>query len=320
MSTHVKPRVSVIIPVKNEAIGLKTFLPALCQTYPEYEILVINDGSTDDTVSVALSYGVKVISHPYSIGNGAAIKTGAKAATGDIFIFMDGDGQHQVEDIAPLLAKFNEGYDMVVGARNRTSQATFIRWVCNSGGNYLASKIVNHPVLDLTSGMRVVAANKFKEFLHLLPNGFSTPTTITMAFFRTGYSVTYLPIQVKVRIGHSHLKPFTDSLRFLLIIYKMTTFYSPIKVFLPLALLSLIAGLGNYFYTYITQGRFTNMSAVLLSVSVIILLIGLVSEQITLLMFAQVNLKSDQSLPKSIKKKAFLKKPSVAENKMNKRM
>ncbi|MBS0289178.1 MAG: glycosyltransferase family 2 protein [Proteobacteria bacterium] len=284
---NIPKTVSIIIPAKNEEEGLKSILLKLKQAFPSFEIIVVDDGSTDNTASLARSLGATVYSHPYSIGNGGAIKTGARKATGDILIFMDADGQHQIEHILPLLEKFKQGYDMVVGARDASSQASVLRLMGNSFYNFLASKIVGQPIADLTSGCRVVNAEKFKEFLPLLPNGFSSPTTITMAFFRTGYSVAYVPIDVKKRIGKSHLKPFTDGIRFLLIIYKMTVLYSPIKIFLPFAFLHFIAGLGNYAYTYTTQGRFTNMSAVLLSASVIIFLIGLVSEQITTLLYSQ---------------------------------
>ncbi len=285
--SHTLKTISIIIPAKNESAGLKTVLLKLNQTFPTFEIIVVDDGSTDDTAQVALSMGAKVISHPYSMGNGAAIKTGARNASGDIFIFMDADGQHQVEHIFPLLEKFQQGYAMVVGARNSAAQANTLRLVGNTFYNMLASWIVGHPIADLTSGCRIIEADKFKEFIHLLPNGFSAPTTITLAFFRSGYSVAYVPIDVKKRIGKSHLRPFTDGVRFLIIIYKMTVLYSPIKIFLPLAFFHFAAGLINYAYTYFTQGRFTNMSAMLLSASVIIFLIGLVSEQITTLMYDQ---------------------------------
>ncbi len=310
---HSLNTVSIIIPAKNEQEGLKTFLLSLKQMYPSFEIIVVDDGSTDDTAMIALSCGANVHSHPYSMGNGAAIKTGARVATGETLIFMDGDGQHQVENIMPLLERFREGYDMVVGARQRSSQASFLRFIGNSFYNFIASRIVGQNILDLTSGCRVVNAQKFREFLHLLPNGFSSPTTITMAFFRSGYSVTYLPIHVKARIGKSHLKPFSDGLRFLLIIYKMTILYSPIKVFLPFALLNFIAGISNYAYTYVTQGRFTNMSAVFISASVIIFLMGLVSEQVTYLMYAQnqFTLNNKQKYPRFRKafKKTYVKTP-----------
>jgi len=277
--------ISIIIPAKNEAKGLLTFLPSLCEKYPHFEIILVDDGSTDNTAEVAKAFGVTVIRHPYSMGNGAAIKTGARAAHGETLIFMDADGQHQTNDIQPLLEKYESGYDLVVGARAKHHQASTWRWLGNTLYNMIASALTGQSVLDLTSGFRVVNADKFKEFIHLIPNGFSCPTTITMAFFRSGYAVAYVPIEVKQRIGVSHLKPFSDGIKFLLIIYKMATLYSPLKIFLPLALLHFIAGLANYAYTYTTDGRFTNMSAVLLSTSVIIFLIGLISEQITCLMY-----------------------------------
>jgi glycosyltransferase involved in cell wall biosynthesis len=279
--------ISIIIPAKNEAPALAQLLPSLRKVYPTFEIVVVNDGSTDDTATVARTLGARVVSHPYPMGHGAAIKSGARHAKGEVFIFMDGDGQHQVQDIEKLLSKFHQGYDMVVGARDKSSQANFVRWAGNSFYNVLASQIVGHRILDLTSGFRVVNAKKFKEFLYLFPNGFSSPTTVTMAFFRSAYSVGYVPIEVKQRIGKSHLLPFRDGLRFLIIIYKMTTLYSPLKVFLPFAALHFFAGVANYIYTYGTQGRFTNMSAVMFSASVIIFLIGLLCEQITTLMYSK---------------------------------
>lgn len=287
--------VSIIIPAKNEAEGLKTFLPLLCETYPHFEIILVDDGSTDNTAEVARACGAQVLRHPYSMGNGASIKTGARAAKGDILIFMDGDGQHQPSDIQTLLEKYQSGYDLVVGARSKHHQASYMRWLGNSLYNTFATLLVGQPVLDLTSGFRIVNAEKFKEFIHIIPNGFSCPTTITMAFFRSGYAVAYVPIEVKSRIGVSHLKPLSDGFRFMLIIYKMATLYSPLKIFIPFALLHFIAGLANYAYTYSTQGRFTNMSAVLISASVIIFLIGLISEQITCLMYSS---QTNRTIPK----------------------
>lgn len=278
-------QISIIIPAKNEEKGLTTFLPKLAQAYPQCEIIVVNDGSTDNTKTVAEQYATQVISHPYSIGNGAAIKTGARHANRALLLFMDGDGQHRVEDIAKLIEMYNKGYDMVVGARDKQSQASISRWLGNSLYNFIASNIVGQTIQDLTSGFRIVNREKFLDFLHLLPNGFSYPSTITMAFFRSGYFVGYHPIQVTHRIGKSHLNILTDGIKFLLIIYKMTILYSPFKVFLPFAVFHFLAGSLNYIYTYASQGRFTNMSAVFLSAAVIIFLIGLVSEQITTLMY-----------------------------------
>lgn len=248
--------------------------------------MVVDDGSTDSTGSVCAQYGARVVSHPYAKGNGAAIKSGARHASGDIIVFMDGDSQHRPEDIPRLLAKLDEGFDMVVGARtSRKHQAGVHRAAANGFYNRFASWMTGHDVLDLTSGFRVVRANLFKRFLYLLPNGFSYPTTITMAFFRSGYSVAYEPIEVDKRVGKSHIRLWRDGVRFLLIIFKIGTLFSPLKLFLPISSMFFLTGLGYYGYTYLWSGRFTNMSALLFITSVLIFLIGLVSEQITALMY-----------------------------------
>ncbi len=280
-----KPSLSIVIPAKNEAENLKAFLPRLLAVVAEAEIIVVNDGSTDDTLSICELQGVTVITHPYSKGNGAAIKTGAKAAQGEVIVFLDGDGQHKPEDIPQLLAMLATGYDMVVGARDKESQADSFRAIANGVYNWLSSAITGHKILDLTSGFRAVRAGKFKEFLYLLPNGFSYPTTSTMAFFRAGYSVGYFSIQTEQRLGQSHISLLKDGIRFLLIIFKVGTLYSPLKIFLPVSALFFSAGLLNYIYTYTTQGTFTNMSAVMLMTAIIVFLIGLVSEQVTALMY-----------------------------------
>jgi glycosyltransferase involved in cell wall biosynthesis len=282
------PTLSIILPAKNESASLVNLLPALRNQIPDAEIIVVCDGSTDDTVAICQTHGVTVISQPYSMGNGAAIKAGARHATGQTLLFMDADGQHRPEDIHSLLAKFNTGYDMVVGARiSRKSQAGLHRAVANGFYNWFASWITGHPVTDLTSGFRVVKAALFKRFLYLLPNGFSYPTTSTMAFFRSGYSVAYEPIVVEKRLGKSHLHVWRDGVRFLLIIFKIGTLFSPLKIFLPISLVFFCTGLGYYLYTYVTSGRFTNMSALLFITSILIFLIGLVSEQITALMYRE---------------------------------
>ncbi|PTU30675.1 glycosyltransferase family 2 protein [Stenotrophobium rhamnosiphilum] len=278
-------RISIVLPAKNEGAALAKLLPRLRQNQPQAEIIVVDDGSTDNTRELCAEHGVVCLSAPYSMGNGAAIKRGARAAQGDVIVFMDADDQHDPVDIQRLLSKLDEGYDMVVGARDWDGQATVSRGMANAFYNWLASRITGFNVADLTSGFRAVRANKFREFLYLLPNGFSYPTTSTMAFFRSAYSVAYLPIKVAQRVGKSHIKPLRDGLRFLLIIFKIATLYSPLKLFVPASVLFFMLGLGHYIYTFVTLHRFTNMSALLLSASVIVFLIGLISEQITALTY-----------------------------------
>jgi glycosyltransferase involved in cell wall biosynthesis len=281
-------RVSVVLPAKNEAEGLARTLPALRELWPEAELIVVDDGSSDGTATIAAQQGARVLSSPYSMGNGAAIKRGARAASGEVIVFMDADGQHSAGHIGLLLEKLGEGYDMVVGARDGSGQANFHRGLANGVYNRLASWMTGHRILDLTSGFRAVRADKFREFLHLLPNGFSYPTTSTMAFFRSAYPVAYVPIPVAKRVGNgSHIRPIKDGIRFLLIIFKIATLYSPVKLFAPAAIAFFLLGAGYYAYTYAVMGRFTNMSTLLFSASVIIFLIGLVSEQITSLTYTR---------------------------------
>jgi glycosyltransferase involved in cell wall biosynthesis len=282
-------RLSIILPAKNEGAALAGLLPRLCAARPDAEIIVVDDGSADDTRALCQAAGVTCLSSPYSMGNGAAIKRGARAASGDVLVFMDGDGQHDPADIARLLAKLDEGYDMAVGARDWDSQAGVGRGVANTLYNWLATRMTGHVVADLTSGFRAVRADKFREFLYLLPNGFSYPTTSTMAFFRSAYPVAYVPIRAAERIGTSHIRPLRDGLRFLLIIFKIATLYSPLKLFVPTSAVFFLLGLGRYVYTYVMNRQFTNMSLLLFSAAVIVFLIGLISEQITALTYRRDN-------------------------------
>jgi glycosyltransferase involved in cell wall biosynthesis len=284
--------ISIIIPSRNEAAGLKILLPKICEIIPEAKVIIVNDGSQDDTVTICREYQVEILSHPYPKGNGSAIKTGARAAKGDVLMFMDADGQHQAEDIPRLLEEFNKGYDMVVGARQTGSQAGLHRAVANDIFSRFASWMVMQPIADLTSGFRVVRASKFRQFLYLLPNGFSYPTTITMSFFRAGYSVAYVPIHSPHRnSGRSHIHPLKDGLRFLLIIIKVGTLFSPQKLFLPISAGFFTTGLAYYLYTYLSSGRFTNMSALLFISAIFTFLIGIVSEQISALHYKNIDTK-----------------------------
>jgi glycosyltransferase involved in cell wall biosynthesis len=278
---------TIVIPAKNESGAIATVVATALEKFPDAEIIVVNDGSDDDTAAVASAAGAKVISHPESLGNGAAIKSGARAATGDIIAFMDGDGQHDAGELDPLIQRLSDGFEMAIGARDTGSHASVGRLFANGLYNRIASMMTGRKILDLTSGFRVARAEKFKQFLYLLPNGFSYPTTITMAFLRSGYPIVFEPISAAKRVGKSHIRPIRDGVRFLVIIFKVATLYSPLKVFFPASLLFFATGIGYYAFTFITSGRFTNMSMLLFSAAVIIFLIGLISEQITALTYSR---------------------------------
>ena len=280
--------ISVIIPAKNEAKNIHNVLLKINAILPDAELLVINDGSIDNTADIAKKAGAKVISHPYSMGNGAAIKNGARNARGSIFVFMDADGQHNPDDIPRLLEKIDENFDMAVGARQMDTHASLLRRMANLFYNMLASFMTGYKIKDLTSGFRAVRARHFKRFLYLLPNGFSYPTSSTMAFFRSGLPIAYVSIKAGKREGKSHINLVKDGIRFFIIILRIGALFSPMRLFLPISASLLFSGAAYYSYTYITANQFTNMSALLLTSALSTFLIGLVSEQISSLHYKGV--------------------------------
>lgn len=275
--------ISIVIPVFNEAGNLAELLrKILALQIAGAEIIVVDDGSTDGSAEVALAAGANVIRHPYNIGNGAAIKSGIRAARGKVLVFMDGDGQHKPEDIPKLLEEASR-YHMVVGARSKGSKVRLHRNIANLVYNLLASYVTQFPVKDLTSGFRVLARLDALRFIDLLPNTFSYPTTLTLAYLRSGLTIKYVPIQTLYRSGQSKISLITDGVRFLLIITKIATLFSPLRVFLPVSFSFFVAGLGNYLHTYLSEGRLTNMSVFMWTTAVTIFMLGLVSEQIAAL-------------------------------------
>ena len=277
--------VSIIIPANDEMHSIGEVVSEIKRLHPGFEIIVVNDGSTDDTACVAHNAGAIVYSHPYNIGNGAAVKTGIRVAQGKILVFMDGDGQHRPEDIDRMLALF-PAFDMVVGARERGGQASFDRAIGNKVYNWLATYVTKFSVKDLTSGFRAVKSDVAKSYIYLLPNTYSYPTTITLGVLRDGRSVKYLPIKAQRRAsGKSRIRILNDGFRFLMIIIRICTLYSPLRVFLPVGFSMFVLGSIRYLYSFVTEGRFTNMSALLFISSVIIFMMGLVSEQICQMRF-----------------------------------
>jgi len=279
--------VTILLPAFNEAAGIAETINKIKKLYPHYELLVIDDGSSDLTVQKAIESGANVWPHPYNIGNGAAIKTGIRCAKGDWIVMMDADGQHDPADIAKLL-EHKDHYDMVVGARSNKTQASLLRLVANTIYNSFASYVTKFNILDLTSGFRVVRRETARKYLYLLPNTFSYPSTLTLAYLRSGLSIRYVPIEAKKRQGKSKIKLFQDGARFFLIITKIATLFSPLRVFLPVSFTLFLTGLLYYIYTFITAHRFSNMSALLFSSALILFMMGLVSEQISQMRYDRV--------------------------------
>jgi glycosyltransferase involved in cell wall biosynthesis len=279
--------VTILMPAYNEELSIGNTISRIKELHPDFEILVVDDGSTDNTLRVAMDAGANVWPHPYNIGNGAAIKSGLRIAKGEWVIMMDADGQHNPEDIARML-EFKDTYDMVVGARSSSSETEFHRDIANKVYNWFASYVTKFRVEDLTSGFRMVRLATARQFIYLLPNTFSYPSTLTMAYLRSGRSIQYIPIETKYRIGKSKIKLLQDGSRFLLILAKVATLFSPLRVFLPVSMMLLLTGVIYYLFTYSTQGRFTNMSALLLNSSLIVFMMGLVSEQISQMRYDKI--------------------------------
>ncbi len=279
--------VSVVIPAYHEEEAIAATVTRIQQILPEAEVIVVDDGSRDRTAEEARKSGAYVWSHPYNMGNGAAVKTGIRMASRDKVVLMDGDGQHDPEDL-PRLLEAAQRYDMVVGARDPKTHASRFRRLANTAYNLLARYATKFPVKDLTSGYRVVDRDTVLRYLYLLPNTFSYPTTLTLAYLRSGRSVCYIPIRAQKRHGTSKIKPLRDGTRFLLIILKITTLFSPLRIFLPVSGSFFLLGLANYAYTYFTVHRFTNMSALLFITSILLFMLGLISEQITQLRYDRI--------------------------------
>lgn len=276
--------VSVVIPAYNESGAIAAVVSAIAAAGPWHEIIVVDDGSSDATAARATEAGATVVRHPYNKGNGAAVKSGIRTATGEYVLIIDGDGQHQAADARRLVARLGE-YDLVIGARPPATQANQTRRFGNAALNSLASYLTDRPIPDLTSGFRAARREYLREFLHLLPNGFSTPTTTTLAFLKAGYSVAFEPTEARPRVGTSKIRLARDGFRFVMIILKIVTLFSPLKVFVPISVVSFALGFGYALWTIATQMHIANSSVLLIMFAVVVFLVGLVSEQIAALRF-----------------------------------
>jgi len=275
---------SIIIPAFNESASIGRVVSAVRGIGAWHQVIVVDDGSNDETAAQARAAGAEVVRHPYNKGNGAAVKSGVRRASGEYILILDADGQHQAGDALRLLERLGE-YDLVVGARAAATQATSARRAGNALLNWLAGYLTDRHIPDLTSGFRAARRSLFREFLHLVPNGFSTPTTTTLAFLKAGYSVDFVPIEARQRVGRSNIRFARDGAKFFLILLKIVTIFSPLRVFVPISLLTLLVGAGYAVWTIITQSHVTNSSVLLIMLAVVIFLVGLISEQISALRF-----------------------------------
>jgi glycosyltransferase involved in cell wall biosynthesis len=277
---------SVVIPAYNEGDSIGVILGKIRQLKPAAEVIVVDDGSSDNTAPAAASHGVRVVRHPYNKGNGAAVKTGIRAAHGEVVLLIDADGQHQPEDIERVLAGIGE-YDLVVGARTQGAARGLVRDVGNAFFNQLASYMVGRPIPDLTSGFRAMRRPLILEFIHLLPNGYSYPTTSTLSFMKAGYNVQFVPIRARKASGKSQIKVIKDGTKFVVIIFRIITLFNPMRVFLPLSLVLFLPGLayGLYNFALAADHRIPNGAVILIMTSILVFLFGLISEQIAAMRF-----------------------------------
>ena len=276
--------VSIVIPALNEEEAIADVVSRLRAEATWKEILVIDDGSRDATAERATDAGAHVVRHPYTKGNGAAVKTGIRRAQGDFVLVVDADGQHAPSDARRLVERLGE-FDLVIGARSSQTQATVGRRLGNQLLNRLASYLTGRHVADLTSGFRGARREQLREFIHLLPNGFSTPTTTTLAFIKAGYNVAFEPVEARARTGQSKIRFAKDGTKFFLILLKVITIFSPLRVFLPISAGSLLLGVIYGLVNFAIYGRIPNGAVILILFAVIVFLVGLISEQISSLRF-----------------------------------
>lgn len=276
--------VTIVLPAFNEGDSIGAVVTALRSAAPWHEVLVVDDGSNDGTGKAAQAAGARVVRHPYNKGNGAAVKTAIRSSNSEWILIVDADGQHRAEDAMRLVSRLGD-FDLVIGARDPKTQATAGRRIGNAILNWLATYLTERPIPDLTSGLRAARREYLLEFIHLLPNGFSTPTTTTLAFIKAGYNVAFEPIGALPRVGTSKIRLASDGAKFLLILLKVITIFSPLRIFAPLSALTFLVGAAYGAWNFVYHARIPNGAVLLLMFSVIVILVGLISEQISTLRF-----------------------------------
>lgn len=276
--------VTIVLPAFNEAAVIGRVVTELKAAAPWHEVLVVDDGSSDGTGTAAADAGARVVRHPYNKGNGASVKTAIRSATSEWIAIVDADGQHDPADARRIVNRLGE-FDLVIGARDPRTQATAGRRLGNAMLNGVASYLTERQIPDLTSGLRGARRSYLLEFIHLLPNGFSTPTTTTLAFIKAGYNVGFEPISARARIGTSKIRFASDGAKFLLILLKVVTIFSPLRIFAPVSALAFTLGALYGAWNFVYHARIPNGAVLLLMFSVLVILVGLISEQISTLRF-----------------------------------
>jgi glycosyltransferase involved in cell wall biosynthesis len=280
---------SVVIPAYNEGPRVGAIVRAIRERLPQAEIIVVDDASGDDTSAQAAAAGARVITRPHNVGNGAGVKTGVRAASGEVVVVMDADGQHDPDDLPRLLDHVGR-YDMVVATRlDRESQENAVRWLGNGAVNAFGSYLVGMPMLDLTSGYRAFKREVLLEFLHLLPNSFGWPNTSAMALAKAGYHIRFEPVAMRRRQGgRSTQKLFKNGIRNLLIMLRMVSLFAPLRVYFPVALAMFALSLLAYVASVAVNGvwlKIPNATAALFVGGIVVFMFGLLAEQIAGLRF-----------------------------------
>jgi len=276
------PECTIIIPAYNEEEGIRSVINGLKSMPDKYEILVVDDGSTDNTFKIASETGVRVIRQPYNKGYGAALKTGIRNAKSNLVLFMDADGQHQTSDIKEIM-RYTGNYDMVVGARTKRTKISFLRKPGKKILAIIANYLAGMKIPDLNSGFRVIKKDVVMEFMHILPNSFSFTTTITLGCIMAGYSIKYVPINMLERVGTSKINPFRDGSRFILLMIRTIMLFNPLKIFLPISVIIFLLGISDLTYELIYYFNVSSLSILLFLSSLIVFFIGIMADQISMM-------------------------------------